>query len=196
MMKCNEIVSMTKWCKLHNLLLNVKKTKEMVFDFKKRPNVINRICIDNESVGKYKYLGTVISSDLKWSNNINEQFKKASKRRLYFLRKLREFAVDKTILNLFYKSVIESVAVFGIIVWYSCASQYDKNHLERTREGFFKKKHSCGFIFSKLCYTPIFLIHIFSIKINHLSMNIFSINIYTCPVNMHCHFNCTVRFRP
>ena len=35
-----------------------------------------------------------------------------------------------------------------------------------TREGFFKKKHSCGFIFSKLCYTPIFLIHvhIFSIK--------------------------------
>ena len=29
---------------------------------------------------------------------------------------------------------------------------------------FFKKKHSCGFIFSKLCHTPIFLIHIFSIK--------------------------------
>ena len=22
-----------------------------------------------------------------------------------------------------------------------------------TRKGFFKKKHSCGFIFSKLCYT-------------------------------------------
>ena len=35
-----------------------------------------------------------------------------------------------------------------------------------TREGFLKKKHSYGFIFSKLCYTPIFLIHvhIFSIK--------------------------------
>ena len=29
---------------------------------------------------------------------------------------------------------------------------------------FFKKKHSCGLVFSKLCYTPIFLIHIFSIK--------------------------------
>ena len=26
-------------------------------------------------------------------------------------------------------------------------------------EKFFKKKDSCGFIFSKLCYTPIFLIH-------------------------------------
>ena len=33
-------------------------------------------------------------------------------------------------------------------------------------EKVFKKKHSCGFIFSKLCHTPIFLIHvnIFSIK--------------------------------
>ena len=29
---------------------------------------------------------------------------------------------------------------------------------------FLRKKHSCGFILSKLCYTPIFLIHIFSIK--------------------------------
>ena len=58
-------------------------------------------------------------------------------------------------------------------------------------EKVFKKKHSCGFIFSKLCYTPIFLIPIFSIKLNLSSMNIFSINIYTCPVNIHCYFNCT-----
>ena len=35
---------------------------------------------------------------------------------------------------------------------------------KETREVFLRKKHSCGFIFSKLCSTPIFLIHIFSIK--------------------------------
>ena len=28
-----------------------------------------------------------------------------------------------------------------------------------------------------------------------IRMNICSIYIYTCPVNMHCHFNCTDRFR-
>ena len=33
-----------------------------------------------------------------------------------------------------------------------------------TREGFEEKR--CGFIFSILCYTPIFLIHIFYIKGN------------------------------
>ena len=32
------------------------------------------------------------------------------------------------------------------------------------REGISRKKHSCGFTFSKLCYTSIFFIHIFSIK--------------------------------
>ena len=41
------------------------------------------------------------------------------------------------------------------------------NELNITKEELetvFKKKHSCGFIFSKVCYIPIFLIHIFSIK--------------------------------
>ena len=39
-------------------------------------------------------------------------------------------------------------------------------HVVITREGFFIKKPSCGFVFSKLCYTPIFLIHVhvFSIE--------------------------------
>ena len=42
-------------------------------------------------------------------------------------------------------------------------------HLEKgkvnfkTREGFLRK-NSCVFIFFKLCYAPIFLIHIFSIN--------------------------------
>ena len=76
--------------------------------------------------------------------------------------------------------------------------QNSKRHIQCwTRKGFFKKKHSCGFSFSKLCHTPIFLIHvnIFSIKWNHSSMTIFSIYIHTCPVNIHCHFNCTDWFR-
>ena len=64
----DEIVIMTEWCRKHNLLLNVKKTKETVFDFRKRQNVINQIRIGNDGVvivNKYKYLGTVICGDLK-----------------------------------------------------------------------------------------------------------------------------------
>ena len=64
------------------------------------------------------------------------------------------------------------------------------------REKVFKKNHSCRFIlFSKLCYAPIFFIHLFSNNLNHSSLNIFSIYIYTCPVNVQCHFNSTDGFR-
>ena len=60
------------------------------------------------------------------------------------------------------------------------------NYKYKTREVFLKKIHS-----SKLCYTVIFLIHIFHINSNHSSMNIFSIYIYASPVNIHCHFDST-----
>ena len=39
------------------------------------------------------------------------------------------------------------------------------SNISITREGFLRKYiELCGFTFSKLCYAPIFLIHIFSIK--------------------------------
>ena len=122
---------MPEWCRKHNLLLNVKKTKEIVFDFRKRQNVIDQIYIGNDGVEKY--LGNVICGDLKWTDNIKEQVKKSNKR-LYFLRKLKEFSVDTKILNLFYTCVIQSVAVFGLIIWYNSASVMDKQQVDKIRK--------------------------------------------------------------
>ena len=105
----NQISQMCSWCSQHNLLLNSDKTKEMVFDFRKnsfdvfRPVFINNSVID--VVGSFKYLGTMFSSDLKWTLHTKMQVAKTNQR-LYFLRKLREFHVDRTIMSLFYKSVI------------------------------------------------------------------------------------------
>ena len=42
--------------------------------------------------------------------------------------------MDNTILNLFYVSVIESVVIFGIVVWYRGVSIVDKTHMERVRK--------------------------------------------------------------
>ena len=71
--------------------------------------------------------------DLKWTDNIKEQVKKANKR-LYFLTKLKEFSVDTTILHLFYTSVTQSVAVFGLIIWYNSASVMDKQQVDQIRK--------------------------------------------------------------
>ena len=50
---------------------------------------------------------------------------------MYFLRKLKEFEVNSTILKLFYASVIESVAIFAIIVWFKGATASDVKQLDR-----------------------------------------------------------------
>ena len=44
---------------------------------------------------------------------------------MYFLRKIKSFHVDNTILRLLYKSVIESVVLFSCVVWYGgCRKKY------------------------------------------------------------------------
>ena len=39
---------------------------------------------------------------------------------LYFLRKLNSFHVDRSIMHLFYKAIIESILVHDCVVWFYC----------------------------------------------------------------------------
>lgn len=73
-------------------------------------------------------LGTYVSSNLNWSENVDNILKK-SRQRLYFLRKLRNYGVDKPILVCFYHAIIESVLTASITVWYNSATQADINKL-------------------------------------------------------------------
>ena len=76
-----------------------------------------------EEVKSFKFLGTTISSDLKWDEKAHQ--------RLFFLRQLKKFKVSHSVLTQFYRAAIESILTFSIIVWYSSAYQKDKDHLER-----------------------------------------------------------------
>lgn len=38
--------------------------------------------------------------------------------RLHFLRRLRVYGVDKTIMLLFYRSAIESIISYGLTIWF------------------------------------------------------------------------------
>jgi len=79
-------------------------------------------------VEQYKYLGTVIDRKLKFDIN-TEMICKKGQQRLYFLRKLNSFNVNKVMLSLFYKSFIESVLTFAFIAWYGGISLREKNNL-------------------------------------------------------------------
>ena len=107
------------WCEKHFLLLNVKKTKELIVDFRNKKNPLQPLYIKNERVDQvdsYKYLGLTIDKELSWKDHANTVYKKLNSR-IYFLRKLKYFNVDNTLLELFYKSIIESVISFSLVCW-------------------------------------------------------------------------------
>ena len=115
--------SFVKWCNDSYLKLNVSKTKDMIIDFRRNPSnePKHKTIIENkevETVSSYKYLGTTFDDKLKWSDNTDDIVKKCNQR-MYFLRKLNSFGVDKKVTELFYSSFIESVlyVFLYLLVW-------------------------------------------------------------------------------
>ena len=128
-----EVQRMVEWCNRNNLILNVTKTKEMIVDFRTKPSAIQPLVINNETVEivqTFKFLGCIISCDLSWDAHILEVRKKAQQR-LYFLRQLRKFGVDKNILVQFYRSIIESVLTFSITTWFPSVTCQNREDLHR-----------------------------------------------------------------
>ena len=128
-----EVERLAGWFSENDLELNVSKTKEMVFDFRKKKTPLVPLTIAGEvveEVRSFKFLGTTISSDLKWDENFSSAIKKAHQR-LFFLRQLKKFKVSHSILTQFYSAAVESFLTFSITVWYSSTCQKDKDQLER-----------------------------------------------------------------
>ena len=123
----------TEWCKNNYLELNVKKTKEMVVDFRSSQYVHPPLYINDElveCVTEYKYLGTIIDQNFTFNLNVQSVYKKANSR-LYFIRKLCKLRVDNKILELFYSSIVQSVISFSIICWYGNCSMASKQKVTR-----------------------------------------------------------------
>ena len=128
-----DVLELVSWCDKNNLELNVSKTKEMILDFRKVQPDHAPLLIKNktvETVDDFKFLGLIISNDLKWKKNTEKNVKKAQQR-LYFLRRLKKFGLKTNILVEFYRAVIESVLTFGITVWYGNLSKSEALALNR-----------------------------------------------------------------
>ena len=117
------------------LKLNVQKTKELYFEEHRvkdtkllKPVVINNIDVDK--VQHFKYLGTVLDSHCNYKYHADYICKKANQR-LFLLRKLRSFDINKKVLGTVYCSLIESILTFNIITWFGHLTLKDRNRLNR-----------------------------------------------------------------
>ena len=82
------------------LVLNVSKTKELVFDSRKEKEAFNSVITYQQSVEvvySFKYLGTVVDSKPSFSDNVVYVRKKVHQR-LYFLRKHSSFGVSNHVI--------------------------------------------------------------------------------------------------
>ena len=129
------IDSLIHWFDASFLVLNAQKTKELCFGEKRaqnksllRPVKINDVIV--EKVATFKYLGVVLDKDLCFSSHVDSVSKKANQR-LYLLRKLKSFDVSSSILEMVYRSLIESILTFSSISWFGNLSVKDKSKLIR-----------------------------------------------------------------
>ena len=75
-------------------MLNVKKTKEMIIDFRITKNPMRQLEINDESVetvAPYKYLGFTIDNKFNWPAHVDVLCNKLNTR-LFFLKKLEVFS--------------------------------------------------------------------------------------------------------
>ncbi|KAI4902472.1 hypothetical protein NFI96_003096 [Prochilodus magdalenae] len=119
------------WCELNHLQLNVTKTKELVVDLRRDKAQVTPISIKGVSVDTvedYKYLGVHIDNKLDWAKNTDALYKKGQSR-LYFLRRLRSFNICRTMLRIFYESVVASAILYAVACWGSRLRVADANRL-------------------------------------------------------------------
>ena len=127
------VEDLIEWCDRNYLELNVTKTKEVVINFRKAKVNMDPIVIRGqpvEIVTNYKYLGTIIDNKLDWSPNIEACCKKANQR-MYFLRKLKQFKVDKNILVCFYQTIIQSAMLYNQVCYFGNSGKADTERLDK-----------------------------------------------------------------
>jgi hypothetical protein len=105
---------------MNYLNLNVSKTKEVIWDFRRHPTPAAPVSVNNmpvEVVKDYKYLGLTIDKDLSFTQHVKTQVKKANKK-LYCIRNMRNLKVERDIITLFYNATVPSVLMYAGVAFY------------------------------------------------------------------------------
>jgi len=127
--------NVNNWCDDNYLNLNVSKTKEVIWDFRRKRTDTEPVVIDDknvEVVDSYKYLGCVIDNKLKFDNHVHSQIRKANKK-LYFVRLMNNLQVNEEIIAQFYNTAISPVMTYGLLAFYALLSKKLQYELDRPR---------------------------------------------------------------
>ena len=132
--------SIQKWTEDKKMVLNEKKTKNIIFNFSKSNQFVTDLKLKNEElevVNETKLLGVFITSDLKWNKNTDYLIKDAN-RRMKLLHKAAKFSNNLQDLLIIYKTFIRSKLEQSASVWHSSLSECNISDLERVQKSALK----------------------------------------------------------
>ena len=113
-----DLLAIANWLNDNKLTLNVDKTKAMLIgsDSKLR-NSLSVSFLDNQldSVGNFKHLGLVLSSNFTWTGHIEHVISKVNQR-VGLLRRIK-YLLPKKARLLYYKSLVHPIFDYADMVW-------------------------------------------------------------------------------
>ena len=142
----NELLSqkylneLNDWSEDHQMVINQKKTKAMIFNYTKNHQFYTRLSLKNENievVDKIKLLGTKISNDLSWDENCRDIIKKVNAR-MQLLQKCKEIGSNYEEMTMLWIIYCRSILENSSVVWSSSLTNENKDDLERTQKSFCK----------------------------------------------------------
>ena len=118
------------------MILNEKKSKLMIFNFSEKYQFGTRLELNGQNldvVQKAKFLGVIITNDLKWDANTESLVKRANKR-MELLRKVSSFGTSKDEKRNIYILFIRSILEQSCVVWHSSLTKANEEDLERVQK--------------------------------------------------------------
>jgi hypothetical protein len=125
------IDELTHWSTENKMLINSKKTKEMLFGplAKTAPALLASGSGSVEQVTTFKLLGVHISNTLQWECHVEAVCSKAASR-LYFLKQLKRAGLQSHDLLYFYITCIRPILEYACIIWHHGLTAAQSDRLE------------------------------------------------------------------
>jgi hypothetical protein len=132
----SQLNQINEWTQKKKMQLNVKKTKNMIFNFSKKHQFTTKLNVDDaniEMVSETALLGTVITDKLTWDKNTEELTKKGYKR-MQLLNAAAAFTNNRQELKDIYLTFVRSIVEQSAVVWQSSLSVRNRKDLERIQK--------------------------------------------------------------
>ena len=125
-----------EWTESQKMLVNVKKTKTMIYNYTENSQFTTRLKINNvqiDVIDSTRLRGTIIQNDLSWDFNTASLIKKADGR-MELLRRVAGFGTPTEDLKIIYFLFVISILEQSATVWHSSLTQDNANDLGRVRK--------------------------------------------------------------